>query len=170
MARVTYPPAVVNDARRAYVEENLTPREVEDRLRELHPDAERTPSASTVNRWRGQTDPEGKDWDAQRDEYRDRQYAANSPARLADDVRALIEDLRRDTSMDAVKKADALSKLTASLTKLTRPEHQLPAMYHVLEELVRFVKREAPEFFTKPFLLVVRAFKDHLRARVEGAR
>lgn len=161
MARINHDTVTYAEAKRLLVFEGKTPREVSEELGG-------SPSASTVWRWAKHVDADGKSWlDLQR-EHRDEQYRANSPARIAADVQDLIEQLRADRGLDPVKKADALAKLTASLTKLTRPEHQLPAMYHMLEELVKHVRRHYPALFSKELLEMVRDFKNVLRQRVEG--
>lgn len=159
--RLNYDTDTYAAAKRLYVIEGKTPREVSAELGG-------TPSASTVWRWSTtHRDADGQTWEDLQRAQRDEQYRANSPARIAEDVRDLIEELRT-SGVDPVKKADSLAKLTASLTKLTRPEHQLPAMYHVLEELVKFTRRHYPDLFSKALLEMVRDFKNVLRQRVES--
>jgi hypothetical protein len=159
--RTDYDGETYNEAKRLVVVEGMNPREASAELGGK-------PSASTIWRWSTtHLDADGKTWEDLQRAERDEQYRANAPARIAEDVRELIEELRK-AEVDPVKKADSLAKLTSSLTKLTRPEHQLPAMYHVLEELVKFTRRHYPDLFSKALLEMVRDFKNVLRQRVES--
>ena len=155
---------VKHGCRRQFVEEEMSPEAISEAMGGK-------PSAATVYRWAGPKPKDGEPpadgtWWAEREAHNEELYRNASPAGLLRDVAALIDDVR---SSDAIptKKADALSKLASVVDKLSRPEMQLPVMYHVLEELARFVKKHQPDLFDRDFLLLLRQFKNHLRLRVE---
>ena len=155
---------VKNACRRAFVEEEKSPEAISDEFGGQ-------PSAPTIYRWAGPKPKEGEtaaegSWWAQREAHSEQLYRDASPAGFLRDVAELVQQVK-DGDDPAVKKADSYAKLAAAVEKLSRPEMQLPAMYHVLEEFVRWTKHAAPAAFDQAFLLRVRAFKNHLRARVE---
>lgn len=155
---------VKNACRRRFVVDGETPETISAEL-------DGQPSAATVYRWAGPKPTDGDvpahgTWWAERADEEEHLYRAASPASLIRDVAQLLQEVR-DSKDTPAKKADAISKLAAAVDKLSRPEMQLPAMYHVLEELLRYVKKHAPDLFGRPLVLLIRQFKNHLRLRVE---
>lgn len=155
-----------NRAKRLYVEDGLGYHDIARAL-----DNARAPS--TFCKWGKVPDENGHTWDDLRRLHRDARYAAASPAEAVNTIIGLLGDIQRirdeaieDGKLDsqmAMKLADSIAKLTASLDKVGGIKHQVPTMYHMLEQLVRFVRMNYADLLTKDFLEAVRDFKNHLR-------
>ena len=160
----TYGADVRNACRRQFVEEGKTPEEISE-------DMGGQPSAATLYRWAGAKPKDGEvaahgTWWAERADEEETLYREASPASLVRDVAELLKEVKASTDAPG-KKADSYAKLAAALDRMARPEMQLPTMYHVLEEYLRYTKKQAPKMFDRDLVMHIRAFKNHLRVRVE---
>lgn len=160
----SYGSDVRHACRRQFVEEGASPEAISEGM-------DGKPAAATIYRWAGPKPKEGETaqegtWWAERAEHEEELYRASSPASLVRDVAELLQEVK-ESNADPGKKADSYAKLAAAVDKLTRPEMQLPVMYHVLEQFVLDTKRHYPDHYDRDFIMRVRAFKNRLRLRVE---
>ena len=98
--------------------------------------------------------------------------AVNTIIELLGDIQRIRDEAVEQGTLDAqkaMKFADSIAKLTASLDKVGGIKHQVPTMYHMLEQLVRFIRLHYADLLTKDFLEAIRDFKNHLRRELASA-
>ena len=161
-----------NRAKRMYVEDGLGYHDIARALNNAR-------APSTFCKWGKKPDADGRTWDDLRLLHRDARYAAASPAEAVNTIIGLLGDIQRirdeaiedgklDTQM-AMKLADPIAKLTASLDKVGGIKHQVPTMYHMLEQFIRFVRMHYAELHNKALLDAILDFKNHLRRELAGS-
>jgi hypothetical protein len=126
------------------------------------------PCTSTIGNWTNEKDKEGKTWKDHRQVHLDNMYLQMSPGAMADNIFDRIKKMLLDKDMDSSKFADALHKMNLSIAGIVDPKLQIPVMYQLLEDQVEFARLHYPDFFKDDFREFVIAFKNHIRARLEG--
>ena len=154
----SYPPKTYNAVKRAYIQENKSPSVIAAEMAHQ-------PSRQTITLWAKKKNKDGKTWHDLRVEYRDKLYEEISPQNLAAQILRRIRDLF-DEGLSNEKTADALAKYQASLAKLTEPKFQLPTMYYMLTEMLKFFRLNYPKIVNKKFLSALQDFKNHLRKTI----
>lgn len=156
-----YPPKTYNEIKKLFVQDNHSPAEISKMYG-------RKPCKQTITLWASQKDKHNKNWHDYRLEFRDKQYINYSPQGLVNKILTRLEQILNEDWTD--KTADQLVKLQVSMEKLTAPKYQVPVMFYMLEELLKYVRKHHHKFLkdNQNFLEIIRDFKNHLRAKLES--
>lgn len=149
-----------NEAKRLFVEEEKSPREISLAF-------SGRPSWQTVQKWTHDLDSEGRDWKELREEFRNTNYENISPQQQAKKILEKINEILHNEDKWDVKHADALSKLQKTFEKIVDVKYQIPVMFQLLTDLLKYLKKYYPEFVTEDFLSAIRDFKNYLRGRID---
>jgi len=150
-----YPPDIYNEAKKLFVQEGKSPREIAKSF-------VGKPSAQTIARWAAKQDKEGASWHDLREQYKNEHYEALSTKQMVVKIYEQIHKLMQSENVDA----DKLVKLTKSLERLADPKYHIPIMYEFLTDLIDFLRQHFPDMVTDEFLAAMRDFKNLLRLRL----
>lgn len=126
------------------------------------------PHYNTILNRAKKRDRAGKTWYDYRDERSDQLYAQLSPQNQAHRIMTRINALLDKPVGDDAKFADAIYKLNSTMQRLVDKDFQVPMFYHFAEQFVKYCKEHHSEVVTQEFIDAVRAFKNHVRARLTG--
>ena len=158
----TYNAKIYNECKRMFVEQNMSPAAIADFK-------QGKPSKQTVSLWAKKKDRQGRDWHDLRLAYRDKMYEAISPQNIAAKLMDRLMDLLSEENWNE-KSADQLAKLHSTLQKVLEPRYQIPTMYHMLSEMLKFFSAHYPQIVDKNFKFAVQDFKNHLRASITNEK
>ncbi len=156
----TYPASTRNEAKHLFVEKEMT-------FKAICAYFGGKPAHQTISNWSHAKDKQQKTWFDYREERSEQRYLQMSPQNMASKILEKIWLLMNDSTVDVSKLGDALSKYQKSLDKLTNIEYQIPVMYHMLQDYVLYCKSNHTDLVDEDFLESVRAYKNHIRARLE---
>lgn len=126
------------------------------------------PSVQCVLNWALKKDKHGKSWYDYRDERAEQKMLQMSPTNMANKVLEKLWSMLNDPNIETAKLPDALWKALKGMERLTGPELQIPVMYHMLQDLILFGKKTQPQLITEEFLELLRAYKNHIKGRLEN--
>jgi hypothetical protein len=148
-----------NRAHIEFVEKGYSPRKISDEMGG-------SPHHQTIRQWAKKPNKKtGKDWYDEREELRQKKYESSSPQAITLKILDKINDLLKVENFTP-KDADALAKLQSSLNKIVDRKFQIPVMFDMLENLVRFARNRHPKVCDDDFIIMIREFKNDLYARL----
>ena len=151
-----------NEAKRLYIQEGMSPRKISQ-------DFNGHPAWQTIENWRKKKDVLGKTWSDLRDDFRDNQYSAISPQKLASAILEKISKALEDYEGGS-KSADELVKLSKLMERLVDKKLQIHTMFDMMTDYIKFLQKNYPKLMEKQIgkeiLASVRDFKNNLRSRL----
>ncbi len=125
------------------------------------------PTKQTIANWAKKKNSNGSNWFKERDDYTQSQYESLSPKRMATKILKKIHVILDKPDEDFnVKEADALAKLRVALEKITDKRYQIPMMFELLTDLIKFLRKHYPELANEKFINAIRHFKNELKERL----
>ena len=147
MARKNYSESMRLKCQLLYIEESKTPRSIALLMNGK-------PSWQTITRW-----AKVGEWEKARKEWQHRKILELSPrsieAKIMEKISELLDNGIKDNST-----ADALAKYLNSLTKISSQKSQIPAMFSMLEEFLKFIQKTKPDLLTPGLIQISKDFKD----------
>ncbi len=156
---MAYPTDTVVEAKRLFIQQGRTPAEIAALL------GEDGPVAQTVSNWASAEDADGQTWYDLRAARAERLYQDTSPQSIARKLMEQIAAILHAPVFDT-KKADALSKLTTVLRRITDARYQLSALYQALSDFALYLKEHHPDLLTPELIGALRGYKNELRRRL----
>jgi len=156
-----YTTATKNEAKLLYIEKEMTFNGISNYFGGK-------PSKQTIKNWSDKKDKYGKTWGDYRAERAEHKYVELSPQNMASKILEKLWSLLNDPAIDPGKLPDALAKMQKGLKDLTDPKYQIPVMYQMLQDYILYCKKQHHELVTEEFLESVRAYKNHIRARLDN--
>lgn len=126
------------------------------------------PSAGTIDNWASAKDDDGNTWKTLRKEKAEMMYLDMSPNNMANVIMRETMKLLQNPDIDPTKKADGLSKFKKAFEEMTDIDKQIPVMYHMLQDYILYCKTNYPNLVTEEFIESNRAYKNHIRARLNN--
>jgi hypothetical protein len=109
-----------------------------------------------------------KNWYDERRELIELKMVQMSPQAMRNKIFAKLWNVVNDDEVTGSKFADSLSKIQKSISEMMHPSNQVPVMFWVLEDYVRFCQKKYPSVVTEDLVQSLRDYKDHLRAEKLG--
>jgi hypothetical protein len=153
---------VYNEAKRLFIEEELSLHQISARFNGH-------PSAPAIHKWSKIPDNDGKTWKDYKLAYRDELYNMVSPQAIAVKILDNIQKLLNNENF-GTKDADALAKLQKSMQKITDPKYQIPVMYSMLTDQMKFFQKHYPQIVNKDLVDAIRHFKNELGKRLSSGQ
>ncbi|MBC8377186.1 MAG: hypothetical protein H8E26_14170 [FCB group bacterium] len=147
MAREHYSESVRLKCQQLFIEESKKPREIALIMNGK-------PSWRTITRW-----SKIEDWEKSRKEWLHHKIQELSPKSIEEKIMGKISELLDNEIKDNAT-ADALAKYLNSLFKISSQKSQIPAMFSMLEEFLKFIRKNQPDLLTPALIKASRDFKD----------
>lgn len=153
-----YPYKIKALAKSLYIDQNLT-------LVEISEYFNGKPSIQTVANWANVSHPKTKlNWHEERQQREGAEFEMISPRKLEEKLFDLLGQAADNDGEELSKTADAIAKIAKSIREVIDPQKQLPSMFQVLTELLKFIKDRYSDKFSdstyNELVNVVRHFKN----------
>ncbi len=162
MARKRYDPKIKALAKKAFVDDNKTFKEIAALI-----DGKISPSV--IHKWASEPDSDGKTWKDYRKEVEEVMYQQLSPQAIAKKLYDKLSDLIQQQGMDPAKFADSVAKLTTSMTSIMDHRYQIGMIFQTLDDILEFAERKFCNVEKEKLLFLAEllaGYRDEVRGRL----